>query len=153
MIYEKIWKKILNQDEKIEYEFSISERYRKIHLVFFGIISIILIITEPHYIGVLAFLLVVFYYGFYIRIANAYAFTKKRIIIHQGWLSTKTISIDYEKITDITVEEPLLDRVITHTGNLVINTAGTDFPEVVLTRISRPYEIKKKLDHFRGNYH
>jgi len=150
MIYEKIWQKILNPDEKVEYEFSVSDRYKKICLICFGIISVVLIIYPPHYIGVLALLMVSFYFGFYLKVANAYAFTQKRVIIHRGWLSTTTISIDYEKITDVTVNEPLLDKVITHTGHLIINTAGTGFPEVILTCISRPHEIKKKLDKLRG---
>jgi len=150
MVYEKIWQKILNPDEKIEYEFSIGKRYRMFGLICWGIVSIPLLFLYG--IGVLTFLIALFYYGFYLKVANAYAFTNRRIIIHRGWLSTKVISVDYEKITDITVVEPLLDRLITHTGHLAINTAGTTFQEVMLTHIAHPYEIKKKLDHLRDQY-
>jgi len=55
-----------------------------------------------------------------------------------------------KKLLMLLFNEPLLDKVITHTGHLIINTAGTAFPEVILTRISRPHEIKKKLDKLRG---
>jgi hypothetical protein len=53
-------------------------------------------------------------------------------------------------MTDITVREPFLDRLITKTGHLIINTAGTGFQEVILIHIERPYEIKKKLDEIRS---
>ncbi len=149
MIYKKIWEKTLNPEEKVEYEFSIGNRYRKICLFTLGIISIGLVIFPPYIVGLLAFLSVVFYYGFYIKIANAYAFTNKRIIIYRGWLSTETISVDYKKITDVTVKEPLLEKFITYSGHLIINTAGTSAPEIILKHIDRPYETKKKLDELR----
>ncbi len=150
MVYKKTWQKILNPDEKVEHEFSISDRYRMILLIGSGIISVILIIVPPHIVGIFALLLVIFYYGFYIKVANAYAFTNKRIIVHRGWLATEVTSIDYEKITDVSVNQPFLDKFITYTGDLIINTAGAPFPEVILKHISRPYELKKKLDKLRG---
>ena len=148
MTYEKIWQKVLSPDEKIEYEFSIGSRHRKL-----GVITWVIVLFPFIFffgLGIILFLIPLFYYGFYLRVANAYAFTNRRVIVHRGWLSTKTISIDYEKITDVTVNEPLLDRVITHTGHLIINTAGTTFHEVILKHVARPYEIKKKLDQFMG---
>lgn len=70
--------------------------------------------------------------------------------MHKGWLSTHLISIDYDKITDIRISEPILDRLITKTGNLVIETAGTGLHGVVLIHLEKPYEIKKKLDEIRS---
>ena len=93
-----------------------------------------------------------FYYLFYIKVANAYAFTNKRILIHQGWLSTKLTSIDYYQITDTYVLEPFLARVFTKSGHLVVNTAGTSLFEVYLRYVDSPYEVKKKLDLLKDEF-
>ena len=90
-----------------------------------------------------------FYFGFYLKTANAFAFTNKRILVHRGWLSTKLISTDYTKVTDAMVTEPFLDRIIYHTGSLEIDSAGTNRENVVLAHVEHPYEIKKKLDELR----
>ena len=148
MIYQKIWQKTLNQDEKVEYEFSISQRFRMFGLIIFTIVSVLFINVGG--LGILIFLAALFYYKFYLKVANAYALTNQRVIIHRGWLSTKLISIDYQKITDVTVDEPIWDRLVTQSGHLKINTAGTNLPEVVLTHLDRPYEVKKKLDQLRN---
>lgn len=148
MNYEQTFHKILNKDEKIEYSFSIGQRYIKVCLVSWGIISILLLLLSGFF-GILIFLITIFYYAFYLKTANVYIFTDKRVIIHQGWLSTKMISIDYQKITDILVDQRFLDKMIFKTGNLAINTAGTTTQEVVLKHLQNPYEIKKKLDILR----
>lgn len=144
MKYEKIWEKTLGSDEKVEIEFSIGDRYRKFGLILWGIISLPLLFAMGS--GIFVFLIALFYYGYYLKVANAYAFTNKRVLIHRGWLSTHTISVDYSKITDVHITEPFFDRLITHTGNIAINTAGTTTDQIMLKRINAPYEVKKKLD-------
>ncbi len=144
MQYQKIWDKTLSSDEKVEYEFSIGERYLNFILIMIGIISLPLLAAAGF--GIVTFLIALFYCKFYAKTSNAYAFTNKRIIIHTGWLSTKMVSVDYTKITDMHVEEPIVDRIFTHTGNLSINTAGSGNIEIVLRHIEKPYEVKKKLD-------
>lgn len=148
MQYEKIWKKVLNPDEKKEFEFSIGERYRKFMMIFLTIIIVPLLFIDnaTRIVALFAFLSILFYFGFYIKKANAYAFTDKRVLIYRGWIATDIISVDYSKITDIAAEEPFFEKIITNTGNLSINTAGTPQPEIVLKHIDSPYEIKKKLD-------
>jgi uncharacterized membrane protein YdbT with pleckstrin-like domain len=89
------------------------------------------------------------YYKFYLPISNAYAFTNKRVLIHRGWLSTNTKSVDYSKITDIHIVEPFIDRIIFHTGHIAIITAGSTNAQIVLKNIESPYEVKKKLDTLR----
>ena len=137
MNYEKIWNKTLSSDEKVEYEFSIGGRYIKFGLIIWGIISLPFLFAAGF--GILIFLIALFYYGFYLKVANAYAFTNKRVLIHRGWLSTNTTSIDYSKITDVHIQEPFFDRIITHTGHIAINTAGTTLHEVILKHIESPY--------------
>lgn len=150
MVNEKIWNKVLNKEEEIKYNFSIGSRYIKFNLIFWGILSAPLIFITDF--GVIIFLLIVFYFAFYLRLANAYAFTSKRIIIHTGWLSTQTVSVDYAKITDIHIKEPFFERIITNTGSIAINTAGSSGLEVFLKHIERPYEVKKILDEVRAQF-
>jgi membrane protein YdbS with pleckstrin-like domain len=149
MNYEKFWKKVLGVDEKVEYEFSIGDRYANVGLIVWSSISLILLLIFGLDVSIFSILILIFtffYYGFYLKVANAYAFTNKRVLIHKGWLSTRVTSIDYLKITDINIQEPFIDRIITHSGHISINTAGTNYHEVILNNVEKPYEIKKKLD-------
>lgn len=147
MKYEKIWGKVLGSEEEVEFEFSVSDQYRKVNLIIWGIISFPFLFVGG--LGVIMFLIALFIFGFYLKVANAYAFTNKRILIHRGWLSTNITSIDYPKITDINAIEPFISRIIYKSGHLKINTAGTNLHEVVLRHVDRPYEIKKKLDYLK----
>ncbi|RJQ35158.1 PH domain-containing protein [Candidatus Parcubacteria bacterium] len=149
MEYAKIWEKTLGPNEEVKYEFSVSKRYRKILMVATVIIGILFFYLPPLAIGIA--LLGLFYFGFYLKVANAYAFTNDRVLIHKGWLSTKLISTEYQKITDVTVHEPFISRIIFKTGHLTINTAGTGAHEITLRHVERPYELKKKLDGLRTN--
>lgn len=148
MKYGNIWKKVLNPDEKVMHEFSVGDRYLKFNLILWGVFALCFSFLSI-YLGVALVLVVLFYFGFYLRVANAYAFTNKRILIHRGWLSTQTINVTYDKVTDITVVDPFLERIITGSGSLVVNTAGTADKEIVLQHIAAPYELKKKLDEIR----
>lgn len=147
MNYEKVWRKVLNKDEEIKYEFSIANRYRKFVLIMWAIISIPLLFAFG--LGLITFAIALFAW-YYMKVAHAYAFTNKRVLVHTGWLSTQTISIDYDKITDVTVKENVIDRAVTKSGMLSINTAGTANQEVMLRNIDSPYEVKKRLDVLRG---
>jgi len=146
MRYEKIWKKILSEGEKVEYEFSVGDKYIKFGLLAWAIICTPLLFLWG--LGIIVFI-VVFLSYMYIKFANAYALTNKRVLIHKGLLSTKTISVDYRKITDVVIVEPFMDKIITHTGHIVIDTAGTNDIEIMLKHIQEPYEVKKKLDSLK----
>jgi uncharacterized membrane protein YdbT with pleckstrin-like domain len=154
MDYKEVWQKVLSNGENVRYEFSIGNAYRKCALILSGFSSVfILLITFAWHIlwiGIAAVILLFFYYGFYIKKANAYAFCDKRLIIHKGWLSTSAISVDYNKITDVTVRQGFFEKLMSKSGSIIINTAGTSKYEVVLRNIEQPYEVKKKLDELRG---
>lgn len=147
MDYQKVWDKVLSKGEEVKHSFSIGEKYIKFSLIVWGIISLPLLFAFGA--GVVVFLIALFYFAYYLRVANVYAFTNKRVLIHKGWLSTNAISIDYSKITDVRVREPFIDKILTKTGDIAINTAGTGYTEVVLQHVEKPYEIKKILDEMR----
>lgn len=154
MEYEEVWKKLLSPNEKVKYEFSISKKYRVFCATLGSLAGVALLMVPPYFIGILVIPASIFFFGFYLKQWNAYAFTNKRIIIYRGWIATSEISIDYDKITEIIVEEPVWEKLFTHTGRLIINTAGVGSPELKqeqrLEHIDNPYEIKKKLDDIRG---
>jgi len=146
--YADIWQKTLSNNEEVNYEFSLGKRYRIGMFIFFGIIAVIITVFKAA-IGIPALLLVAAYYLWYLKVSNAYALTNKRVLIHKGWLSTKMISVDHDKITNVTVDEPFVSKVFFNTGSLVIDTAGTGGKEIVLKNIEHPYEVKRKLDDLR----
>ncbi len=133
MKYEKIWQKTLNENEKVEYEFSIAKGYRK----FILIESIVFLFV--FFTGIIGLI-------YYWRLQfNHYALTEKRILIHTGWLSTKSVSINYDKIIELSVSESFINRKLTKSGNLVIKTSGLGH-DIVLKNIESPYEVKKMID-------
>ena len=147
--YQNFWDKTLSEDEKVEFEFSISRRYINFSLIVWAIISLLFLFVYGF--GILIFLIALFYFGFYLERANAYGLTNKGVIINRGWLSTHTTSLDYSKIKDVAVLEPFFDRTITQTGSIAVSTSGLRY-EVVLKHIDSPYEVKKKLDSLRVVY-
>lgn len=146
--HKEVWDKILGKDEKVEHSFSIAPRYIKFNLIAGAIICLPFVFAYG--LGVVLFLIILFYYGFYVKKSNIFAFTNKRVLIHKGWLSTHMTSIDYSKITDVHVREQFMDKLAYHSGDLAINTAGSSRLEVVLRHIESPYEVKKILDELTG---
>ena len=155
MTRKNILKKILKPKEKIIKEFSLGKRYILFIQTITTIVCLIFLpiswIISPlffFFVIVLISFLVIFV-GWYLRRANIYLLTDKRILIHRGWLSTQLISVDYEKITDIKVFETFVEKIFLETGAIFINTAGTPYHEIKLLHIKKPYNLKKKIDQTR----
>ena len=139
---DKVWRKILGENEEIKHEFSVGDRYRLIGFILGLLFTITLY-------GAIIGIPIMIYYGWYLKRAHKYCFTDKRILIHRGWLSTNLNSVDYDKISEIKIIEPLLDRVFYKTGHIAISTPGTAVREIVLWHVDSPYELKKELDRIR----
>ncbi len=93
-----------------------------------------------------------FYHLFYIHTSNLFVLTDRRIIVKRGWLNTTIKSVNYDRITDVAVEQSFLDKVLYDTGTLFISTAGGDGYELELNCISRPHEMKKDLSDLKEEY-
>jgi uncharacterized membrane protein YdbT with pleckstrin-like domain len=141
---EQVWSKVLSSNEELKYEFSIGSQYIKTYLIIWGIISLCTLMLAP-----IVFAVAFLYLKIYLPKANIYGFTNKRVLIHRGFFSTDLVSVDYSKITDVTVKESFLDKSFTKSGQLYINTAGSGGKEIILQHVAHPYEIKKKLDELR----
>jgi len=146
MATKNVWDRVLAPSEKIQFEFSLGNRYIALARNSWIVLGIPFLFLYG--LGII-FIIVGFLWGWYLRRAHHFAFTDKRILILKGWLSTHLTSVDYNKITDVRVLESLFERFFFKTGRLIINTAGTDVPEIQLTNIGSPYEVKKKLDTIR----
>lgn len=149
MNYKKICDKIVGKDEQIKYVFSVGYSFIALSMTFWSIISVIFIFFK--YIGIFTLIIAIFYHFYYLKIANVYILADKRIIVKKGWLSTSTVSIEYKNITDITIQENFIYRLLTCTGDMIINTAGTDRAEVVLRHIENPHEIKDMINKLKNN--
>lgn len=142
--YQNIWNKVLNPEEEVKHEFSIARSYRYLGIIVCFLVAV-LVGLKVLWLGALIFLFGLFHFGWFLKKANAFAFTSKRVVIHRGLFGTETIAVDYGKITDVVVREPFLEKVFLKSGSLIINTAGTSKPEIVLKHVPEPYELKKKL--------
>lgn len=149
MEYEQVWKKVLRNDEEVKFEFSVGKKYRMFYLILLSVLASPFLIGTPVF-GIILIGIVLFYFGFYLKTANAYAITNKRVLIHRGWLSTSAISIEFDKITDVSITEPFIERLVTKSGNIAINTAGSGTKEVILKHVQTPYEVRKQLDSIRA---
>lgn len=133
----------MGKDEKILYEFSISDRFRNLNLIFAAFVSVPLLFVFG--LGIITFVTAWFILGFYLRVSNIYGLTDRRIIIHRGWLSTNTTSIDYDRVTDVKVVQPFIEWILFKTGSVYINTAGLEIFEVKLPHIDQPTLLKQKI--------
>jgi|GEM_PF-5299117 len=140
------WSTLISPDEIIEKEFSLSPLFLR------AILFITLLLAIPtaviSFIAGIAVLLLGLLYWFYMRKAKHYALTKRRIILVDDFLGTNVISIDYNQITDITVEQSVLDE-IGKWGTLIITTAGTHAPGVRISFVADPKGLKQFLDMIR----
>lgn len=129
------WHRHLYPSETVVAAFGVGSGYA-------GFVLFLAIITLPIVAGI-------FILGryFYLKYAFKYAFTNKRIISLEGWFVTHLVTIDYDHITDISVKQDLVDKYITRTGTIVINTAGTNTHELTLHEVDNPHAKVSQLHH------
>jgi uncharacterized membrane protein YdbT with pleckstrin-like domain len=162
-----VLEKILSPSEKVQYQFSLGNRYlriKKTATICFGFlfilgvgiaislvadISVLLIAITGIILWVILVLFSIFYFDWYLKRANIYLITNRRVIIHKGWLCTNMVSTSFSQITDVKVIEPFIDRLIFKAGILKINTAGGEGHAIILSYIEDPYSIKRKLNELR----
>lgn len=151
----KVWQKVLKEGEEIRFEFGLGERYIRISSLLWALFFLLLgslALQGAVFLGIFVFafaLIFVYLRLWFLRRFFVYGFSDQRVLVHRGWLATSLQVVDYNKITDVTVGQTLLERYLFKSGTLTINTAGSDEPEVVLSRIDNPYDIKKKLDRIK----
>ncbi|MBI2607948.1 MAG: PH domain-containing protein [Candidatus Doudnabacteria bacterium] len=143
MTHQRLWQQHLGRDEQVVFEFSISDRFRNVNLLIAALVSIPLLFAFG--LGIITFVAAWFILSFYLKVSNIYCLTDRRIIIHRGWLSTNTISIDYDRITDVTIIQPFFEWLLFKSGSIYVNTAGLEVHEIKLPHIDQPNLLKQKI--------
>jgi len=82
----------------------------------------------------------------YISASNKYMLTTRRVIIKQGLLTASITSALFDKITHIDIDQSFFDKFIMREGNIIINTAGTNSRELVLSHVAHPVELKNLIE-------
>ena len=78
--------------------------------------------------------------------ANRYLLTTRRVIIKNGLMAVKLTSSLYDKVTHIEVIQSFTDKLIYHHGKIIINTAGANKDEIILSYVGYPMEFKNILE-------
>lgn len=101
-------------------------------------------------IGMLIGLVVAFVLAWWrmwiLDISTRYLLTTNRIVVRKGVLTVKIASALYDKITHIEVEQGFVDRVFLNHGTVLVNTAGSNKDELILSYIEAPIEFKNLLE-------
>jgi uncharacterized membrane protein YdbT with pleckstrin-like domain len=137
------WDSYLSSGEKINADFGVSNFYSGGVLFVITVVAIILSFTN-FFVGLGVFLLGILYWGYLSR-GKRYAFTNKRIIIVDLFLGKHLVNINYDKITDISIEQNSID-LIGGWGSILINTAGSNYAEAILENVDNPLKFKNLLD-------
>ncbi|HDZ54622.1 MAG TPA: PH domain-containing protein [Candidatus Nealsonbacteria bacterium] len=155
-----IWANILEEGEEIKWGFSVGKKYRLLQslkivipgilVIFAGLLGMLfsLLFTVLVLVGIFLTALGWFDY-WYLKKANNFAFTNKRILCRRGWLGTRLTVVGYKKITHVVVVQSFWDKFITNTGYLKIDTAGISGTEIIFSHIEDPYLIRKKMEELR----
>lgn len=78
--------------------------------------------------------------------SNRYLLTTRRVIIKKGIFGVKLTTTLFDKITHLEVDQSVVDRMLLHHGNIIINTAGMTKGEIVLVYVDYPLELKNLLE-------
>jgi len=149
---------ILAPNEKIVKEFSISPSFF-VFLVIVGIaltiglplliILFLALVNQPVSSQIHIFLwplsiiigLVFITYAFYFRAARHYFISTHRISETKGLVARRTISTEYDDVTNIRISQDMIERIILKTGMVAIDTAGGDAEEIKFERVADPYQL------------
>ena len=85
------------------------------------------------------------------RISNEFVLTDQRVVVKRGWLNIQTVSIQYARITDVSIAQTLIDRIL-KIGALSISTAGNEGHRIAMAHVEDPQGLKKELHELKEKY-
>ncbi len=80
----------------------------------------------------------------FVRRGHTFVITDKRLLHRYKFLSKKSSSVYYAKVTDVHLTQGVMQRIL-GIGTVHINTAGTDATEMVYFGIKDPTKIKNVI--------
>ena len=148
--HHKYWKRFLLPNENIIYMFGVSRSYIVIFwmvpamalfalMIYLGLINIILGFLVA--LAVLSMSVPIIYLLYFVH----YAVTDQRVMTREGILHKRFVTADLPSVTDITVNEVFFERLLTRTGDIGVNTAGSDFVELHFRHIKKPFIIRRDI--------
>lgn len=78
-----------------------------------------------------------------------YEVTTRGVVVTKGWLSRRRVEATFAKVTDVSVDQSILARLLGY-GKITINTAGSNEAPVVFGGIADPDAVKAIIDEARG---
>lgn len=87
--------------------------------------------------------------GVWIRLRHTrYHVARRGVFITSGWLTRRRVETTYAKVTDVTVYQGVLGRMLDF-GSITINTAGSNMAPVVFAGVAGPEAVKDLIDATR----
>jgi hypothetical protein len=97
------WQNIIASDETVQKDFTVSRRFRQALLI--GSVILAIFLSFQNIYGGIIILLLGLLYWRYMSTAKHYAFTNKRVILVESFITKNITSIDYNQITDIEINK------------------------------------------------
>jgi len=72
-----------------------------------------------------------------------YGLTNNRVITKTGVISRSTEEMKLSKVETVEIKQSILGRIIGY-GNVIVS--GTGSSNVIISKVSNPIEVKKKID-------
>jgi len=81
----------------------------------------------------------------YVHLSYDHYLTTERIVERIGVFSSHTVSAEYNEITNLTVDQDFISQYLLKTGNLLVNTAGSEEEEIMLVDIDDPLARREQI--------
>jgi uncharacterized membrane protein YdbT with pleckstrin-like domain len=146
----RYWKRFLLPNEKPIHMFGVSGAY----IFLFWVVPALAVLVLAFYVGIfytyiglmfavpaLAMLLPAMYMAYFVH----YIVTDQRVMSREGFLYKKFVTVSLSSITDMQVHESLLERMITRTGTIGVNTAGSPRIELFFHHVDRPLDRREDI--------
>jgi uncharacterized membrane protein YdbT with pleckstrin-like domain len=82
------------------------------------------------------------------RLSSEFVLTNKKVLIKIGVFSVKTFETQLNKISNISVSQGILEKILGYGSVLIASTGGI---QETCRRIRNPVEFKKKIQENMGN--
>ena len=146
----RYWQRFLLPGEKVIHTFGVSGLYIA---VFWGgplllaLVSAVVVGVSSPVLGGLLLVVVatslipILYLLYFVH----YAITDRRVMSREGIFHKRFVTVGLRSVTDVMVREPFLQRLITRTGTIGINTAGSPGVELYYRHVRHPFERRKDI--------
>ncbi len=78
-----------------------------------------------------------------------YEVSDRGVVVTRGWLTRRRVEATFAKVTDVSVVQDVLGRILGY-GRISINTAGGNEAPVVFMGVANPDAVKEIIDEARG---